>query len=334
MGILELADCDYNYEANDRELFGLKTETALTQSVGSTAKATLASQALDWSGKLRYGSQCLGIDTLADMGYAVLPQTCEDGKASQYWVGKGGQIHLPSCPDCVEPPPPEGFCWDLYPSSDGNPYFAKGQIMAVACDSGKSTQQFSIHLQDTPPPEAHGKHHIHSNDKCVKVAGDAVSGFILELADCDYNYEANDRELFGLKTETALTQSVGLTTKATLESQELDWSGKLRYGSQCLGIDTLADMGYAVLPQTCEDGKASQYWVGKDGQVHLPSCPDCVEPPPAEGFCWDLYPAIDGNPYFAEGQIMAVACDSGKSTQQLSIHLQDTPPPEAHRKHL
>merc|ERR1712176_678310 len=266
-------------------------------------------------------------------GYAVLPQPCEDGKASQHWVGKDGQIHLPSCPDCVEPPPPEGFCWDLYPASDGNPYFAKGQIMAVTCNSGSSTQKFSIDLQNTPPPEAHGKHHIHSNDKCVNVAGDALSGFVLELADCKYNYESNEGELFGLDMETSQVHAVSLLAGDALASEAPDWAGAIYYGSQCLGISPAADMGYAVLPQPCEDGKASQHWVGKDGQILLPSCPDCVEPPPPEGFCWDLYPSSDGNPYFAKGQIMAVTCDSGSSTQKFSIHLQDTPPPEAHGKH-
>merc|ERR1712232_606572 len=220
-----------------------------------------ASEVLDWAGQIQFGSQCLGITPAADMGYAVFPQTCEDGKASQHWVGKDGQIHLPSCPDCVEPPPPEGFCWDLYPSSDGNPYFAKGQIMAVGCDSDSSTQKFSIHLQDTPPPEAQGKHHIHSNDKCVNMFGDAVSGFVLELADCNYNYDANERELFGLDAEASHMQSVGLTVRDTLVSQEVDWAGKVRFGSDCLGISPSADMGYAVLPQACQDGTDGQSWV-------------------------------------------------------------------------
>merc|ERR1712125_19167 len=108
-------------------------------------------------------------------------------------------------------------------------------------------------------------------------------------------------------------QSVGLTVRDTLVSQEVDWAVKVRFGSDCLGISPSADMGYAVLPQACQDGTDGQSWVGKDGKIHLPSCSDCVEPPPPEGFCWDLYPANDGNSYFAKGQIMAVACDSEKS---------------------
>merc|ERR1712046_378569 len=142
-------------------------------------------------------------------------------------------------------------------SHGGNPYFAKGQIMAVGCDSGSSAQKFSIHLQDTPPPEAHGKHHIHSNDKCVNVFGDAVSGFVLELAACNYNYQANEGELFGLDMESSQMHAVSLLAGDAFASEVPDWMGAIQFGSQCLGISPTADMGYAVLPQPCEDGKAS-----------------------------------------------------------------------------
>jgi len=186
--------------------------------------------------------------------------------------------------------------------------------MAMPCDPSSSTQSFSANLQDTPPEEAHGRHHIHSNGKCVNVFGDDVSGFLLELTDCSYDYSANDRELFGF-------------------NEYAEWSGTVMWGSQCLGIDAPADMGYAVLPQDCEEGKASQHWVGRDGRIVMPSCADCVEPPPAAGFCWDLYPHQDGNPYFAKGQVMAMPCDLSSSTQSFSANLQDTPPEEAHGRH-
>jgi len=291
-------------------------------------KVSLASaDSSEWSGRIQFDSQCLGIEPRSDFGYAVLAQDCEDGKASQNWVGEDGKIRLNSCPDCVESLPPQGLCWGL--SRVANIYFAKGQVVLYACDSDQA-QEFSIHLQDSPPPEAHGQHHIHSNGKCVKAFGDAVSGFVLELDECDYNYETNERELFGVAASGAQKKLTDVKTGAALSSHGSDWSGRLLFGEQCLGIDPNSDFGYAVLPQDCGEGPPSQYWVGEDGKIRLNSCPDCVESLPPQGLCWGL--SRVANIYFAKGQVVLYACDSDQA-QEFSIHLQDSPPPEAHGQH-
>lgn len=255
-------------------------------------------------GMMQYGNKCLGIDAFADMGYAVYVKNCSFGQ-DEIWVISGSQMQLNSCPDCAEPMGLP-FCWGVATNMDGNPYFVDGQIMAVSCE----------YVKDKPGFVFADDGRIQTDGKCVQVTEEEEGPDILELAPCD---ASNSNQLFSVSS-----------------SSTHSWSGNIVSGDYmgdhgCLGITPESDDGYAVYSLSCEWSGPVQHWESANGQIQMSSCPNCVEP--FLPFCWDIATNMAGNPYFVDGQIMASACQAGKTSQMFTFNFDDVPPPEAHGRH-